>query len=126
MVRSLKTFSRTGIITEIIGIVGTNASKKVEALIDTGAEGNYISERSSNQFENIGMSGLHETYVSIAGSREKELKTVFIFKGIKMLNSMLSEPEFIILDGIDYDAIIGVEVLQIMGLSIDMRADKLK
>ena len=39
---------------------------------------------------------------------------------------MLSEPEFIILDGIDYDAIIGVEVLQIMGSSIDMRGDKLK
>ena len=89
MVRSLKSFSRTGIITEIIGIVGTNASKKVEALIDTGAEGNYISERSSNEFESIGIYGLHETYVSIAGSREKELKTIFIFKGIKMLNNVI-------------------------------------
>ena len=115
-----------GIITEIIEIVGTNVSKKVEALIDTGAEGNYISERSSKEFERIGISGLRETYVSLAGSREKELKTAFIFKEVKMLNVILSEPEFIILDGIDYDAIIGVEVLQIMGLSIDMRADRLK
>ena len=80
MVRSLKSSSRRGIITEIIEIVGTNASKKVEALIDTGAEGNHISERSSKELESIGLSGLRET----------------------------------------------VEVLQIMGLSIDMRADKLK
>ncbi|EQB71813.1 MAG: hypothetical protein AMDU4_FER2C00172G0009, partial [Ferroplasma sp. Type II] len=88
--------------------------------------GNYISERSAKEFERIRISCFRETYVSLAGSREKELKTAFIFKEVKMLNVILSEPEFIILDGIDYDAIIGVEVLQIMGLSIDMRADRLK
>ena len=60
---------------------------------------------------------------------------------VKKLNATLSEPEFvnyppmkrrafpltvIILDGIDYDAIIGVEVSQILGLSIDVRAHKLR
>ena len=32
-----------GLILEWIEIVGTNSSIKLEALIDTGAEGNYIS-----------------------------------------------------------------------------------
>jgi predicted aspartyl protease len=95
-------------------------------LIDTGAEGNYISERSSKQFESIGILKFYETLVSIAESREKESKIAFLFKEVKILNAALSGPEFIILDGIDYEAIIGVEVLQMMGFSIDMRADRLK
>jgi len=114
------------IITEFIEIIGTKGSKKVEALIDTGAEGNYISERRFNEFEKIGILNFSETYVSLPGSREKQFKPAFIFKEVKIRNALLSEPEFIFIDSIDYDAIIGVEVLQTMGFLIDMRADRLR
>jgi len=114
------------IITEFIEIIGTNGSKKVEALIDTGAEGNYIDRRRFNEFEKIGTLGFHETYVSLPGSRQKQFKPAFIFKEVKIRNAILSEPEFIFVDSLDYDAIIGVEVLQIMGFLVDMREHQLK
>jgi len=114
------------IITEFIEIIGTKGSKKVEALIDTGAEGNYISERRFKEFEKIGILNFRETYVSLPGSREKQSKPALVFKEVKIRNALLSEPEFIFVDSIDYDAIIGVEVLQTVGFLIDMKTDQLK
>jgi len=123
---SLKSSIKMSIITEFIEIIGTKGSKKVETLIDTSAESNYISERRFKEFEKIGILNFYETYVSIAGSREKQLKLAFVFKEVKIRNAILSEPEFIFVDSIDYDAIIGVEVLQTGGFLIDMKTDQLK
>jgi len=126
MGRSLKSSIKMSINTEFIEIIGTNGSKKVEALIDTGAEGNYINRRRFNEFEKIGILNFRETYVSLPGSREKQFKPAFIFKEVKIRNAILSEPEFIFVDSIDYDAVIGVEVLQTVGFLIDMKTDRLK
>lgn len=114
-----------GIITETVEVTGVRGTIKVEALIDTGAEGNYINELLADRFERIGIIRFYDTEVSIAGSREKEMKIAFVFKELKLLETRLVEPEFIVFDGIDYDAVIGVEVLQTLGLNIDMRSDKL-
>lgn len=114
-----------GIITEFIEVTGVWSTIKVEALIDTGAEGNYINEILAEKFEKLGIVRFYDTEVSIAGSREKELKTSLVFKELQLLGIKFAEPEFIIFDGIDYDAVIGVEILQILGLNIDMRLDKL-
>ena len=51
---------------------------------------------------------------------------LLIFKEVKIRNAILSEPEFIFVDSMDYDAVIGVEVLQTVGFLIDMREDQLK
>ncbi len=39
---------------------------------------------------------------------------------------MISELEFIILDNIDFPAIIGVEILQMLGLSLDFKTDVIR
>ena len=63
-----------GLFLEPIEIVGTKSSIRLEALIDTGAEGNYIR----------------------------------------------GQTKFILLNDIDYDAMIGVKVMQTMGMDINM------
>ncbi len=101
-----------GIITEFIEVSGIYSTIKVEALIDTGAEGNYINEILAEKFKKLGIiKKIYNTEVSIAGSREKELKTVLVFKELQLLGIRFAEPEFIIFDGIGYDAVIGVEIL---------------
>ncbi|MHB1709679.1 MAG: hypothetical protein ACYCT2_09430 [Thermoplasmataceae archaeon] len=59
-----------GIITEIVEVTGVRGTIKVEAIIDIGAEGNYINELLADRFERIGIIRFYDTEVSIAGSRE--------------------------------------------------------
>ena len=39
---------------------------------------------------------------------------------------IVSDPEFIILENIDFPAIIGVEILQMIGLKLDFRTDTMQ
>ena len=56
----------------------------------------------------------------------KEMHGSLTFRNLKLNGVIVSEPEFIILDNIDFPAIIGVEILQTIGLKLDFRTDTLR
>jgi predicted aspartyl protease len=118
---------RLGLFLESIEIVGTRASIELEALIDTGAEGNYVrgNARTKKRFEGLGYHFFKETDVSMPRRRKPKVYVQYTFSELRFLGQILLYPEFILMNDIDYDAIIGVEVMQIMGLDIDMWTHKL-
>ncbi|MHB1709507.1 MAG: pepsin/retropepsin-like aspartic protease family protein [Thermoplasmataceae archaeon] len=101
---------------------------KMNALIDSGAEGNYISKILPNGLGpvQLGFVSYSEIPVSIPGSSSAELHGALTFKSLTMNGIVISEPEFIILDNIDLPAIIGVEILQMLGLSLDFKSDVIR
>ena len=117
-----------GLIIDNIEIRGTNRSLKMNALIDSGAEGNYISEILPNGLRPIqlGFVSYSEIPVSIPGSSSAELHGALTFESLTLNGVVISEPEFIVLDNIDFPAIIGVEILQMLGLSLDFRTDVIR
>ncbi|MGP6238893.1 hypothetical protein ACNF40_00555 [Cuniculiplasma sp. SKW4] len=48
------------------------------------------------------------------------------FEYLKLNGIIISEPEFIILENIDFPAIIGVEILQMIGLKLDFITDTMR
>lgn len=117
-----------GLFLELIQIIGTSGDNiTVEALIDTGAEGNYIrgNLKTKGKLEKIGYHSFAETDVSMPRRRKPELHVQYTFSELRFLGKTLLYPEFILMNDIDYGAIIGVEVMQIMGLDINMWTHKL-
>ncbi len=117
-----------GLIIEQIKLKGTIRSTKVSALIDSGAEGNYISAVLPNGIkpEQLGFLSYGEIPVSIPESISRELHKSLTFANLEINGIMFSEPEFIILENINFPVIIGVEILQIMGLKLDFSTDNVR
>ena len=109
-----------GIITTQIEISGKILKSSFEALIDTGAEGNYI-KYDIELIEKLGFSETRETYYNIPGVNGKVMALSFIFKSLKIINTEFLFPEFITIKNIDYDAIIGVEIMQILGIKFSIQ-----
>ena len=57
--------------------------------------------------------------------REPKTYIEYKFLELRFLGQIITFPDFIVMDDIDYDAIIGVEVMQTLGLNIDMSSDKI-
>ncbi len=112
------------IITIVVNIKGKVASKSVEALIDTGAEGNYINKRVYKDFIKLGVSNFFEEYVAIPNSKKKVLCPAFTFREMRFSGKVFRLPEFIVVKDIDYEVVIGVEVLQSWKVKIDMALDR--
>ncbi len=111
-----------------IEIQGTVKTVNVNALIDSGAEGNYISEELPGGMrpDQLGFISYSEIPVSIPGSSSSELHQAFTYETLTIDGLVISEPEFIILDNIDFPVIIGVELLQIFGIALDFRTDTIR
>ncbi len=116
-----------GLIINQIEVKGTVKTIKVSALIDSGAEGNYISDVLPNGIrpEQLGFISYSEIPVSMPGSSFRELHGSLTFDKLTLNGFVVSEPEFIILDNMDFPVIIGVEILQMIGLKLDFRTDTL-
>ena len=117
-----------GLIIDPIEISGTIKSVKISAPIDSGVEGNYINAVLPNGIrpEQLGIVSYGEIPISIPGSSSRELHNALTFANLTVNGIMFSEPEFIILENIDFPAIIGVEILQIIGLKLDFRSDTMR
>ncbi len=92
-------------------------------MFDTGAEGNYINYKISA--DEIGFEVYSLSCVSILTKRNPELADTYVFKRLKILTGYISGAEFVCLKNLDFDIIIGVEVMQLLGLSLDMSTDKI-
>ena len=117
-----------GLIIEEVEIKGTVKSIKVSALVDSGAEGNYISTELPNGIrpEQLGFTSYGEIPVSIPGSSFRDMHSSLTFKNLTLNGVVISDPEFIIVDNIDFPAVIGVKILQMIGLKLDFRTDTLR
>ena len=111
------------LIIETIEVIGSKKSQKFEALFDTGADTNFISDRISA--DELGFKKYHQTYISVPTKCNSELGNTYIFNQLKILTAYVSDSEFISLKNIEYDVIIGVDVMQLLWLKLDMSADKI-
>lgn len=110
-----------GAIREEIEITGTSKSKKIQALFDSGAYRNYIKRKFADGelIEDIGFhifEGIQRIILA-DGSIVKGEKVRF--KEIKIKNCCGKDPEFVIMDDLIDDVIIGVHLMQ----SLDIRLD---
>ena len=92
-------------------------------MFDTCAEGNYINYKISS--DELGFKNSYQSRVSIPKKRNSELADTYIFKRLKILTGCISDAEFICLKNLDFDIIIGVEIIQLLGLSLYMSTDKI-
>ncbi len=75
--------------------------------------------------DGIGFKVYSQTRVSIPGKRNTVMDDTYVFSELKISTSFLSISEFIFLKYIDYGVIIVVEMMQILGLKLDMSTDKI-
>lgn len=117
-----------GIIRQNIKILGTKKSKIVMALFDSGAYFNYI--RSENIFDretpdDIGFHIFEGTKESIlADGRFKKVDWVR-FKEVYVNGITIKEPKFLIMKDLTWDAIIGAELMQQVGIILDTKNEKI-
>lgn len=117
-----------GIIWQNIKILGTKKSKIVMALFDSGAYFNYI--RSENIFDretpdDIGFHIFEGTKESIlADGRFKKVDWVR-FKEVYVNGITIKEPKFLIMKDLTWDAIIGAELMQQVGIILDTKNEKI-
>ena len=117
-----------GIIWQNIKILGTKKSKIVMALFDSGAYFNYI--RSENIFDretpdDIGFHIFEGTKESIlADGRFKKVDWVR-FKEVHVNGIIIKEPKFLIMKDLTWDAIIGAELMQQVGIILDTQNEKI-
>lgn len=110
-----------GAIREEIEIVGVRKSKKIFALFDSGAYRNYIKREliDGENVEDIGFhifEGVHRVRVANGGIVEVEKVR---FKEIKIKNCSEKEPEFFIMDDLIEEAVVGVHLMQNLGIHLD-------
>jgi hypothetical protein len=103
-----------GLIIEKVEIKGTVKSVKDSALIDSGAEGNYISTEllNVNRPEQFGFTYYGEIHVSIPGSSFRDMHGSLTFENSSLKMVIVSEQEFIILENMDFPVIIGVQLFK--------------
>jgi predicted aspartyl protease len=117
-----------GFIKIEVEIVGVLKSKKVLALFDSGATFNYIKEEltdGENVVEDIG-------FPVYEGDHNVILADNSVIKGIQIRFSTIiikkrkqDYPIFVLVDKLTEDVIIGVELMQRMGIVLDPHCEKI-
>lgn len=112
-----------GEIREEIEITGIRKSKKIVALFDSGAQRNYIRkilEDGNRVDEDIGFhiyEGIHEP---ILANTDITIGERVRFKKIYIKERSFEEPEFIIMEKLFVEAIIGANLMQKLGIILDL------
>jgi hypothetical protein len=110
-----------GLIREEIELVGVEKSKKIAALFDSGARRNYIRRRfeDGESVDDIGFhvyEGAHEAVLA----DESTAKGVRVrFKELRMRGRVVANPQFVILENLVEDMIIGAGFMQEFGIVLD-------
>ena len=112
-----------GMIKEEVEITGIRKSKMIVALFDSGAERNYIRkilEDGNRVDEDIGFHiflGIHRPILANTDIADGEK---VIFKKIYIKERSIEEVEFIIMEKLFVEAIIGAKLMQKLGISLDL------
>ena len=110
-----------GTIREDVEIIGTVKGKKVKALFDTGAYRNYIKKvfYDNEKAEDIGFhifEGLKKIILADGSITHGEM---VVFREIRINGYSLKEVEFVIMNDLTEDAIIGVHLMQKLGINLE-------
>ncbi|MBU4374207.1 MAG: retropepsin-like domain-containing protein [Euryarchaeota archaeon] len=110
-----------GTIKEEIELVGTRKSKRIIALFDSGAHRNYIRKmlEDGDRAEDIGFHIFEGTHRAILANGDIAVGEKVRFKIIRIKECSFGEPEFIIMENLIADAIIGVNLMQRLGITLD-------
>ena len=115
-----------GNIWQDIEITGIRKSKLIQALFDSGAYYNYI--RSENIYDgetpdDIGYHVFEGTKESILADGRTAPVDLIRFKEVDIEGRKVKEPRFFIMKNLSWDAIIGVDLMQKLGIILDMNSD---
>ena len=117
-----------GLIREEIELVGVEKSKKIAALFDSGARRNYIKRRfeDGESVDDIGFhvyEGVHEAVLA----DESTAKGIRVrFKELRMRGRVVANPQFVILENLVEDMIIGAGFMQEFGIVLDPPRESLE
>ena len=110
-----------GIIRDKIEIIGTRKNKRILALFDSGAYRNYIKMEleDGDKADDIGFHIFEGTHEAILANGDIAVGERVRFKEIHIKESSLKEPSFVIMENLVHDVIIGLEVMQELGITLD-------
>lgn len=116
-----------GTIREVIEIIGTRKSKKISALFDSGAYRNYIKMEleDGDRAEDIGFHIFEGTHRAILANGDIAVGERVRFKEISIKERSVKEPSFVIMESLIEDIIIGVELMQELGITLDPPNEKI-
>ena len=114
-------FDIMGAINEVIEIIGTRKSKKISALFDSGAYRNYIKRElgDGDRAEDIGFHIFEGTHRAILANGNIAVGERVRFKEIHVKECSVKEPRFVIMENLIEDIIIGVKLMQKLGITLD-------
>lgn len=118
-----------GSVREEIEIVGTFKEKRVMALFDSGAQLNYIRKKltdGDNIIEDIGLCVYEGKHIAIMADESRIAAERIRFKEIRIRSHKEQKPIFVIMDKLAEDAIIGVYLMQKLGISLDIPNESIK
>lgn len=120
-----------GLIRDDITISGNEDRVVLNALFDTGADHSVIRHRLSNgmSIDDIGPFEYYPECVSILlpgeyYSNEEKLYDFVVFTSIDILGSTVNMPGFVLME-IGEDLLIGHEIMQKIGISLDLKHHKI-
>ena len=116
-----------GVIKEAIEIVGTRKRKKILALFDSGAYRNYIKMvlEDGDRAEDIGFHIFEGTHRAILANGDIAVGERIRFKEIRIKERSVNEPRFVIMENLIEDVIIGVELMQKLGITLNPPDEKI-
>ena len=116
-----------GAIREEIVIIGTKKNKKISALFDSGACRNYMRMEltDGDSPDDIGFHIFEGTHEAILANGDIAHGERVRFKKICIEGRSIREPSFVIMENLLDDVIIGVEVMQRLGITLDPPNEKI-
>lgn len=116
-----------GTIRENIVLKGTEKKKMIYALFDSGASGNYIRNvfRDGDKAENIGFHFYAGRFEIILADGSESHGERVVFKEIEIGGHVLKEVEFVLLNNMTEDAIVGAPLMQKFNITLDLPNEKI-
>jgi len=110
-----------GAIRQELEIIGVRKSKWVSALFDSGAYRNYIKRELTDgeTVEDIGFHIFEGIHRAILANGEVVEGEKVRFRQMKIKDCSVKEPEFVIMDDLFEDVIVGVYLMQKAGITLN-------
>jgi len=117
-----------GLIREDVEIVGIGKSKRIAALFDSGARRNYIRRRfeDGETVDDIGFHLYEGRHEAILADESVAIGERVRFTELRLRGRAVPNPQFVILDNLVEEAIIGAGFMQEMGIILDPPNESLR
>jgi len=116
-----------GFIKEKVELVGTLKRKSIMALFDSGAYQNYTKRvlTDGENIEDIGFHTFEGTQNVILANETIASGEKVRFKEVRIKGYKVNDPQFVIMDNLLEDMIIGASLMQKLGIQLDPPNEKI-